>query len=169
MVHSVELVFDADTEAAVRRIWDELRAAGIPSQAPASRPHATLTVAEWIDPEVDTLLRPLVARFPIPCRIGAPLVFGRTKAVLARLLVPTTDLLGVHAEVHLLCLPHSRPGPMANALPGQWTAHVTVARRVMPNQLGRAARIAGKPTEIEGTVIGLRRWVGESKREYPIS
>ena len=169
MVHSVELVFDADTEAAVRHIWDELRAAGIPSQAPASRPHATLTVAERIDPEVDTLLRPLIARFPMPCRIGAPVVFGRAKAVLARLLVPTTELLDVHAEVHRLCLPHLQPGPMANALPGQWTAHVTVARRVMPNQLGRAARIAGKPTEIRGTVTGLRRWVGESKLEYPIS
>ena len=45
MVHSVELVFDPDTEAAVRRIWDGLREAGIASQAPASRPHATLTVA----------------------------------------------------------------------------------------------------------------------------
>jgi hypothetical protein len=58
---------------------------------------------------------------------------------------------------------------MANALPGQWTAHVTVARRVMPNQLGRAARIAGKPSEIGGNIIGLRRWDGNSKREYPIS
>ena len=53
MVHSVELVFDPDTEEAVRHIWDGLREAGIPSQAPASRPHATLTVAERIDPEVD--------------------------------------------------------------------------------------------------------------------
>lgn len=169
VVHSVELVFDPDTEAAVRRIWDELRAAGIPSQAPASRPHATLTVADRIDPEVDTLLRPLLARFPLPCRIGAPLVFGRAKAVLARLLVPTTDVLDVHAEVHRLCLPHSRPGPMANAVPGQWTAHVTVARRVMPAQMGRAVRIAGKPTEIEGSIAGLRRWDGNAKREYPIS
>ena len=169
MVHSVELVFDPDTEAAIRHIWDELRDAGIPSQAPASRPHATLTVAERIDPEVEPLLRPLVARFPFPCRIGAPLVFGRTKAVLSRLVVPTTELLDVHSEVHRLCLPHLQPGPMANALPGQWTAHVTVARRVMPNQLGRAVRIAGKPPEIEGSAIGLRRWDGSSKREYPIS
>jgi hypothetical protein len=169
MVHSVEIVFDADTEAVIRHIWDGLRDAGIPSQAPASRPHATLTVAERIDPDVDVLLRPLVDRFPFACRIGAPLVFGRAKAVLSRLVVPTTELLDLHAEVHRLCLPHLQPGPMANALPGQWTAHVTVARRVMPNQLGRAARIAGKPSEIGGNIIGLRRWDGNSKREYPIS
>jgi hypothetical protein len=166
MVHSVELVFDQDTEAAIRHIWDELRDAGIPSQAPASRPHTTLTVAERIDPDVDALLRPLVTRFPLTCRIGAPLVF---KAVLARLLVPTAELLDVHSEVHRLCLPHLKPAPMANALPGQWTAHVTMARRIMPNQLGRAARIAGKPAEIAGAVVGMRRWDGSKKLDYPIS
>ena len=169
MVHSVEIVFDPDTESAVRRIWEDLREAGIPSQAPASRPHATLTVAERIDPEVDAGLRGLADRFPFPCRIGAPLVFGRAKAVLARLVVPTAELLDVHAEVHRLSLPFIQPSPMANALPGQWTAHVTMARRVMPAQLGRAMRIVGKPTEIVGSVTGLRRWVGDKKLEFPIS
>jgi hypothetical protein len=170
MVHSVELVFDADTEAVVRHIWDDLRDAGIPSQAPAARPHATLIVAEEIDPAVDALLAPLVAaRFPFPCRIGAPLLFGRAKVVLARLVVPTTDLLEVHADVHRLCLPFLQPGPMSNALPGQWTAHVTVARRVVPAQLARALRIAGKPPEIAGSVTGLRRWDGNAKREYLIA
>ncbi len=37
MVHSIELVFDGNTEAAIRRIWAGLAAAGIPSQAPAVR------------------------------------------------------------------------------------------------------------------------------------
>jgi 2'-5' RNA ligase len=169
MVHSVELVFDPDTEEAVRRIWDGLAAVGIPSQAPASRPHVTLTVAEHIDPEVDEPLRTLRTRFPFPCRIGAPLLFGRAKAVLARLVIPTTELLDLHAETHRLCQPYLSPNPMANALPGQWTAHVTLARRVVPRQLGRALRIAGKPPEIAGSVIGLRRWDGDAKREYPLS
>ena len=169
MVHSVELIFDPDTEGAVRHIWDGLRVAGIPSQAPASRPHATLVVAERIDPEVDELLSTLGALFPFPCRIGAPLFFGRAKAVLARLVVPTTALLDVHAAVHRLCLPHLDPEPMPNALPGQWTAHVTMARHVVPAQMGRAVRIAGKPPELKGAVVGLRRWDGGAKREYPIN
>ncbi len=169
MVHSVELIFDPDTETAVRRIWDDLREAGIPSQAPASRPHTTLTVAERIDPEVDALLASLLPRFPFTCRLGAPLFFGRAKAVLARLLVPTIELLDVHARVHRMCLPHLHPGPMPNALPGEWTAHVTMARRVVPAQMGRAVRIAGKPSEIAGSVIGLRRWDGNARSEYPIT
>ena len=57
---------------------------------------------------------------------------------------------------------------MPNALPDQWTAHVTMARRVVPAQMGRAVRIAGKPQEIKGIIVGLRRWDGNAKREYPI-
>jgi hypothetical protein len=169
MVHSVELVFDSDIEAAIRQIWDELRGRGIPSQAPASRPHVTLTVAERIDPEVDGSLATLADRFPMPCRIGAPLLFGRSQLILTRLIVPTADLLAVHADVYRLSLSHTQPGPMANSVPGHWTGHTTLARRVHGGQLGRALRIAGRPSEIKGSFIGLRRWDGNTKREFPIS
>lgn len=169
MVHSVELVFDPDTETAIRHIWDGLAEAGIPSQAPASRPHVTLTVAERMAPAVDVLLASLVERFPLPCVVGAPLLFGRSAVILTRLVVPTAELLAVHAEVYRLCLPHLEPGPMANSLPGHWTGHVTLARRIGPAQLARALRIAGRPPVISGSFIGLRRWDGDAKTEYPIS
>ncbi|MDT5317508.1 MAG: hypothetical protein QOD88_30, partial [Mycobacterium sp.] len=67
MVHSIELVFDDVTEAAIRRIWADLAAAGIPSQAPASRPHLTLAVADRIAPDVDALLKPVAQRLPLGC------------------------------------------------------------------------------------------------------
>lgn len=167
MAHSIELIFDQDTEAAVRLVWADLAKVGLHSQAPTSRPHTTLTVAEHIDAEVDAALAALVDRFPFPCRIGAPLMFGRSKAVLARLVVPSAELLDVHTEVHRLCLPHLHPGPMANVLPGRWTPHVTMARRVHPDQVGRALQIVGQ--EMAGSVVGLRRWNGDEKLEYPIS
>jgi hypothetical protein len=169
MVHSIEIVFDADTEAAIRHIWDGLREVGISSQAPASRPHVTLIVAAKIDPLVNDLLAPLTDRFPLPCVVGAPLLFGRSNLILTRLVVPTIELLTTQSDVHGLCLPHLTPGPMANSLPGQWTGHVTMARRVGGSQLARALRVAGRPSVIEGSFMGLRRWVGESKREFPIS
>jgi len=169
MVHSVELVFGPDTEAAIRHIWDGLAEAGIPSQAPASRPHVTLTVAERMDPAVDVLLASLVERFPLPCVVGAPLLFGSSPVILTRLVVPTAELLAVHAEVSRLCLPHLVPGPMANSLPGHWTGHVTLARRIGPAQLARALRIAGRPPELSGSFTGLRRWDGKVKAEFPIS
>jgi 2'-5' RNA ligase len=168
MVHSIELVFDRDTEAAIRRIWEDLAGAGIPSQAPASRPHVTLAVAERIAADVDELLSPVSQQLPLGAAIGAPVLFGRANVVFARLVVPTSDLLALHAEVHRLCRPHLEPGPMSNTLPGQWTAHVTVARRVGGAQLGRALRIAGRPSQIDGRFAGLRRWEGNTKAEHLI-
>ena len=54
MAHSVELLFDQSTDAAIRRQWAALADAGLPSQAnhpsPTNRPHVTLTVAQRIDP-----------------------------------------------------------------------------------------------------------------------
>ncbi len=92
MVHSIELVFDSDTEAAIRRIWAGLAAAGIPSQAPASRPHVSLAVAERIAPEVDEPLGAVARRLPLDCVIGAPVLFGRANVVFTRLVVPTSEL-----------------------------------------------------------------------------
>ena len=92
MVHSIELVFDRDTEAAIRRIWDDLVAADIPCKAPAGRPHVTLAVADRIAGDVDALLRPVAAQLPAACTVGASLLLGRTNAILARLIVPTTRL-----------------------------------------------------------------------------
>jgi hypothetical protein len=168
MVHSIELVFDPDTEAAIRRLWADLAGAGIPSQAPASRPHVTLAVAERIDPAVDALLGPVAGRLPLGAAIGAPVLFGRANVVFARLIVPTSELLALHAEVHRLCGPHLEPAPMANSLPGQWTAHLTLARRVGGHQLGRALRVAGRPSQLDGRFAGLRRWDGGKKAEHPI-
>ena len=168
MVHSIELVFDRDTEAAIRCIWADLAAVGIPSQAPASRPHVTLAVADRIAPDVDALLQPVAQRLPLDCMLGASVLFGRASVVLARLIVPTAELLAVHAEVHRISVPYLAPGPMRNSLPGQWTGHVTLARRVGAAQLGRALRIAGRPAEIAGSFAALRRWDGNKKAEHSI-
>ncbi|HEU0192098.1 MAG TPA: 2'-5' RNA ligase family protein [Mycobacterium sp.] len=168
MVHSIELTFDRETEAAVRQLWDRLAEAGIPSQAPAARPHVTLLVGEQISTDVDALLVPLCQRLPLPCIIGAPVLFGRGSAVLARLVVPTAELLALHAEVHRRCVSHLAPGPAPHCVPGEWTAHVTLARHVRGGELGRALRIAGRPSQIRGGFAGLRRWDGDKRVEHPI-
>jgi hypothetical protein len=168
MVHSVELLFDADTEARLRRIWNDLDAADLPSRVPAGRPHVTVAVAERIAPDVDELLLPIARQLPIECSIGAPLLFGQSNAVLARLIVPTTELLGLHAAVHRVCGPHLLPGPLPHSLPGQWTAHVTLARRIEGAPVGPVLRLAGQPAEIGGSLSALRRWDGTDRVEYPI-
>ena len=168
MVHSVELLFDADTEARVRQIWDDLAAADLPSRVPAGRPHVTVAVADRIAPDVDALLLPIAQQLPLMCTIGAPLLFGHSHAVLARLIVPTTELLALHTAVHRVCGPHLRPGPLPHSLPGQWTAHVTLARRIEGAPLGPVLGLAGQPAEIRGSLAGLRRWDGTERVEYRI-
>ena len=168
MVHSVELLFDLDTEAVIRRAWDDLRDAGIAAQPPAARPHATLCVAQQIDEAVLAALAGVVDRLAFPVRLGATLVFGRSAGILARLVVPSRDLIDLHAEVCRLSAPHPRPGPMPHTEPGDWTPHVTLARRVPPDRLARALGIAGRPAEISATAIGLRLWNGNARTEIQI-
>jgi hypothetical protein len=71
--------------------------------------------------------------------------------------------------VHRICGPHLLPEPLPHGLPGQWTAHVTLARRVDGAHLGPVLRLAGQPSEIYGNLAGLRRWDGSERVEYPIS
>jgi 2'-5' RNA ligase len=166
MVHSIELLFDGDTEAALRQLWDDLAAAGIPCRIPPGRPHVTLAVAERIDPAVDEVLRPVLTRLPLRCAIGAPVLFGRGSVVFTRLIVPSAELLDLHAEVHRLAAAHLIPAPLPNSLPGQWTAHVTLARRIDAEQLAPALDIAANPAQLDGTFAGLRRWDGDERVDH---
>ncbi len=174
MVHSVELLFDFDTDAAVRQVWDDLAGEGIRSLAghrsPTNRPHVTLTVAEDMDGEVDVALRPLLARLPLRCVIGAPMVFGTGPFVtLVRLVVPSAALLELQAEAHRICLPHMAEDPLPHTDPGKWTPHVTVARRIPADQLATALAVPGVTRDIDAAATGLRHWDGNRRVEHPIT
>ncbi|MGP4053385.1 2'-5' RNA ligase family protein [Mycobacterium sp. 4D054] len=173
MVHSVELLFDAGTEVAVREVWDELARNGVRSlsghRSPTNRPHVTLTVATKIDAGADDALRPLLRAFPLSCVIGAPMVFGGGRTVtLVRLLVPSRELLGLHAEVHRVCLPHASEGVLPHSDPGRWTPHVTLARRVPVERLPAVFALRALSRDIEATAVGLRRWNGDDRVEHRI-
>ena len=171
-MHSIELLFDPDTEASIRLIWDDLAAAGLPSQAahrsPSNRPHVTLAVAESIAPAVDGLLAGVAARLPVRCLVGAPLLFGSGKRVLARLAVPSAEVTLLQAEVALTTLEHMRPGPVAHTLPGAWTPHVTLCRRLAPDDVAAALDVIGS-AYITGTFAGLRRWDSTTRTEHQIT
>jgi hypothetical protein len=172
VVHSIELLFDSDTEAAIRRVWDDLATAGLPSQAgvkaATNRPHVTLTVAQSIAPAVDELLAPVAARLPMRCVIGAPLLFGSGKRTLARLAVPSAEMILMQAEVALSCLEHQTPGPLDHTLPGAWTPHVTLARRLAPADVAAALDVVSG-NDVVGTFSGLRRWDGDARVDHLIN
>ena len=169
MAHSVELLLDAETDAALRGAWDALAQAALPSQARhtgvSNRPHVTLAVADAIAADVDDSLTALAGRLPLDCTIGAPLLFGAGRFTLARLVVPSAELLALQERVHQICLPHMSPGPAPHTHPGRWTPHTTLARRISAAQLGEAFAVL-PGGELSGRFVALRRWDGDQRIEH---
>lgn len=169
MVHSLELLLDTDTEAAIQRVWQALSDAGLRTPPPTSRPHVTLVVADDISPDVDAFLTPVLERLPVPCVIGAPVVFGRSPFILVRLVVPSAELLELHADVVRISSPHLARVAASNSVVGHWTPHTTLARGVQPQQLAQALGMRGTTREVRGEFVGLRRWDGSKRVEHVIT
>jgi 2'-5' RNA ligase len=152
---SIELLLDPEAEAAIRAEWDALAANGMSSLArhtsASNRPHVTLVVRGDLRRFAAYALADIAA-FPIT--LGAPLLFGTgERRVLARSVVPTTELLRLHAAAH------SAAGPGEDAphtAPDEWTPHVTLARRLRVADLAAALDLVGG--DLRGHVTSVRRW-----------
>lgn len=174
MAHSIELLFDSDSGAAIRDMWQALAGAGLPSQvyvkSPTNRPHVTLLAAQRIGPDVDDLLRALADRLPIGAVVGAPLLFGGPRLTLARLIVPSAELLALHEDVYRLSLTHLVGEPFPHCQPGHWTAHATLGRRFGVAQVGAALGAldvdGGAAADLPARFVGLRRWDGDERVDY---
>lgn len=171
MVHSIELLFDDRTDAALRRLWQRLAEAHLPGHprvcALSSRPHVTLTVAERIDPGADEPLRAMADRLPLSCAVGAPVLFGSRRFTLARLIVPSRELLDLQRAVHEICEPHMTPGPVAHTTTGQWTPHATMCRQLTAQAAGEAFAAVGElGRDLAGRFVGLRHWDGQRRVEH---
>lgn len=171
MAHSVELLLDSRSDAAVRAQWQALAEAGLPSQvhvkSATNRPHVTLVAAQRIDSDVDAALRGLACRLPLDCVIGASLVFGGPRLTLARLIVPSAALLDLHAEVYRLTLPHVTGAAFPHCEPGHWTAHATLGRRYTAEQIGPALGVVNDAGgDLAAQVVGLRRWDSDERVDH---
>jgi hypothetical protein len=96
--------------------------------------------------------------------VGAPLVFGGGRSTLARLIVPSAQLLALHEEVYRRCLPHVSAEPYVHSAPGHWTPHATLGRRFTPEQVGQALDVLdGVSHDLDAHLVGLRRWDGDQR------
>lgn len=161
-VVSIELLLDAASEAAIRADWQRLADAGLSSLAahtsPSNRPHITLLAR----PSLHALRgADVAARLPIPVRLGAPVLFGDgDRRVLARLVVPTAELLALHRRVHAAA--GTSESDAAHTAPDAWTPHVTLARRMRLDALRQALDSLGPA--VDGEAVSLRRWDSASAR-----
>lgn len=174
MVQSTELLLDDDTDRAVREQWALLADAGLPSQqnvaSPTNRPHITLTVHDRIAPEAEAALTTRSGFDEFEIRLGAIVVFGGRRATLARLVVPSRELLALHRHVdEIVDAPDRGDDGRAHTDPDRWTPHVTLARRVPLEQLGTALTLLANSEELVGTATTLRRWDGDARVEWTVA
>ncbi|MFD4293882.1 2'-5' RNA ligase family protein [Rhodococcus sp. NPDC058505] len=170
MVQSVELLLDAQLDTAIRREWRRLSDAALPSQdvvrRSTNRPHVTLAVARHIDPETDLLLQQQLTAPDLRVTIGGLVIFGGHRKTLAYLVIPTAGLLALQRSIFRVL--HACPGIPAHCHPGDWTPHITLARRVFPDEIGPAVNLL-TPGHGSGKGAGIRRWDGEERREWRIA
>ncbi|WP_306359531.1 2'-5' RNA ligase family protein [Nocardia sp. CC227C] len=165
MVQSVELILDEAAESTIRDQWRLLAEAGLHSPDANHRPHITVAVAREIWPRLDKSL----AREPftaIPVLLGGLLVFGARRPILVRAVVPSLPLLDLQRRLFGVISPC--PGIPSTVRPDAWTPHVTLARRVTPTQLPTALAAVGRDGDFPATVVGIRRWDGDRRREWPV-
>ncbi len=149
---------------------NRLAAAGLRNPHRDQRPHITLVAAKAVDPAALGALAPVAQRLPITVRLGAPIVFSHGAAgahggfVLARSVLPSSELLGVHATVLRLSGDHL-DGETDHSRPGHWAPHVTLARRLSLEQLATALQLVSDGADRLVVVAGIRRWNGEAKTE----
>lgn len=168
MTQSVELLLDEASDASLREQWDALAAAGLPSQArhrgASNRPHVTLAARDHIDPDVEPALRAVVRALPIRLQLGALTCLGRNPFVLVRLVVADRALLELQSAVTTVL--GDEPGRFFG--PGRWTAHVTLAHRMRPDQVAAALGVLGGVCETTASAVQCRRWDSDARAVWDL-
>ena len=158
---SLELLLDSDTEARIRAEWQALADAGLSSlaahTAPSNRPHITLLVRPSLPQLTRDQLSEVVA-LPLAITIGDPIFFGAgDRRVLVRSVVPTEELLRLHTTIHAIA---GVGEDAAHTRPGEWTPHISLARRIRVDSIPQALRILDDEgaTAASAQATSLRRW-----------
>jgi 2'-5' RNA ligase len=112
------------------------------------------------------LARALHGAPPVPVRLGALVVMGSRRYVLARLVVPSAELLSLQTTVAAAMV--AAPDVPDQVRPGRWTPHVTLARGLGSRQVGEALAVLGRARALDGAIVSVRRWDPDAGRTWPI-
>ncbi len=153
-------IFDAETENAVRGVWQSIADAGLPSfmLGVDYPPHMTIFGAEATDiPGLRQALQELAAiQPPLPVSFPSLAHFldeGGSVAYLAPIV--NRPLLDLHAAVWRAADPFTKDRPSYYA-PGVWVPHVTVAYNTVPEQVGPVAAVLARAKPLTGFINGIQ-------------
>ena len=160
-LHALELVPDDAGDLAVRRDWQALRDAGLPSQLDHSgatnTPHVTVLALPAMDAALEARAAALVGSLlPVRVRMAGLALLGGPKVTVARLLDVPEPLTRAVLDL--------RSGVEGERHPG-WLPHVTLARRVPRAFVQQVADVLGYQ-DVALTLTTLRRWDPERQEVY---
>ena len=166
MAQSVELALDSKAEAALVSQRDRLAAAGLarpkhPEPYQHHLPHITLYAADAIPEAAESVLPGIVAGIDLSVQIGALMIFGPRKGecILVRHVAASVELLELQQRVAAAC----GADPNGQFGFGRWSPHVTLARRVSSEHVGKAVKVLGPHGELNATAQRCRRWDGRRR------
>lgn len=152
-LHALELLPDDAGCDVVRRDWQLLRDAGLPSQldhrGATNSPHVTVLAAPALDADDERRAAELVAGLlPVKVRASGIALLGGNRVSVVRVLDVPDEL--VRAVLRL-----RSQVPDVQHL--GWLPHVTLARRLDRPDVGRAVDVLGHEDAVL-TLTSLRRW-----------
>ena len=159
-MRTVELICDDALDGAVRAVWRRLAAAGLPSLAnhphPTNRPHLTLATADELPAGPVTAA---MESLPVGVHLGGLIFFEGRAGMVAWRVHAGEALHRLHAEVW-----RALDGRERNPLhaPQVWVPHVSLARRVKPDQR-EAVRALVEPVVADGRFVAARSYDSETR------
>jgi hypothetical protein len=152
------MYFDEQADAAVRKLWQLLADAGLPSLATRThrrhRPHVSLLVAESLaGADLVPLQSVLMARHPTLHLYVLGTFPGREGGLFLGVPV-TAQLLEFHSGVHA-ALADQPVEHWPHYLPGNWVPHCTLAEGLHPAEAARAFGLLYEYEQITATVTAV--------------
>ena len=152
-MHALELLPDDAGCDVVRRDWQALRNAGLPSQldhrGATNSPHVTVLAAPALDGDDEQRAAELVASLlPTQVRASGIALLGGTRVSVVRVLDVPDPLVRVVLDLRSQVRDVQHVG---------WLPHVTLARRMDRADVGRAVEALGHE-DVVLTLASLRRW-----------
>ena len=152
-LHALELVPDEAGREVVRRDWQALRDAGLPSQldhrSATNTPHVTVVSAPALpESAVDVARVRLGTMLPVRARTAGLVLLGGKRVTVARVLDIEDDVVRRVLAVRVQVPDRQHVG---------WLPHVTLARRLDRDAAQRAVDVLGHD-DVVLSLTELRRW-----------
>lgn len=160
MLCAVTLHFDLETDAAIRRLWQVIEDAGLPSPMinTGYRPHLSLAVCEQMElGSFKESIAPIMKTTPpIPLKFDHLGVFRGGDGVIFLGVTPNRTLIDFHNTFWEYLSPHMGGGPVSHYSPQNWVPHITLDYDLTPELVGQVTTVLLKtPLPVAGLATEL--------------